>query len=185
MALIGTELMLSMLLFTRIWCEVTVSKSAIAGTDGYPPKMEEWSSVNRAAFPAAHAVNGIDKSAIEADIKYAQVKKNIRIYMYSLHGFYTKGLYHASFFSSWENVQTFSAKNGLRPLVNYCSLSPKACGRVVKSFHIRDPQTESHEASELCLIRVYPGDSREFYYCWWNVCLLDDRQSGPSCVYSN
>ena len=82
MALIGTELMLSMLLFTRIWCEVTVSKSAIAGTDGYPPKMEEWSSVNRAAFPAAHAVNGIDKSAIEADIKYAQVKTNIRIYIY-------------------------------------------------------------------------------------------------------
>lgn len=37
--------------------------------------MEEWSSVNRAAFPAAHAVNGIDKSAIDADIKYAQVKK--------------------------------------------------------------------------------------------------------------
>lgn len=48
---------------------------AIAGADGYPPKMEEWSSVNRAAFPAAHAVNGIDKSAIDADIKYAQVKE--------------------------------------------------------------------------------------------------------------
>lgn len=48
---------------------------AIAGADGYPPKMEEWSSVNRAAFPAAHAVNGIDKSAIDADIKYAQVNK--------------------------------------------------------------------------------------------------------------
>lgn len=40
--------------------------------------MEEWSSVNRAAFPAAHTVNGIDKSAIDADIKYAQVK----IYMF-------------------------------------------------------------------------------------------------------
>lgn len=36
--------------------------------------MEEWGSVNRAAFPAAHTVNGIDKSAIDADIKYAQVK---------------------------------------------------------------------------------------------------------------
>lgn len=54
----------------------TVLTLAIAGADGYPPKMEEWSSVNRAAFPAAHAVNGIDKSAIEADIKYAQVKNN-------------------------------------------------------------------------------------------------------------
>lgn len=40
--------------------------------------MEEWSSVNRAAFPAAHTVNGIDKSAIDADIKYAQVKEAIR-----------------------------------------------------------------------------------------------------------
>uniref|UniRef100_A0A3Q1EB16 Paired box 1a n=1 Tax=Acanthochromis polyacanthus TaxID=80966 RepID=A0A3Q1EB16_9TELE len=47
---------------------------AIAGTEGYPPKMEEWSSVNRAAFSAAHTVNGIDKSAIDADIKYAQSK---------------------------------------------------------------------------------------------------------------
>lgn len=37
--------------------------------------MEEWNSVNRAAFPATHAVNGIDKSAIDADIKYAQVNK--------------------------------------------------------------------------------------------------------------
>lgn len=36
--------------------------------------MEEWSSVNRAAFPAGHTVNGIDKSAIDADIKYAQVQ---------------------------------------------------------------------------------------------------------------
>lgn len=53
-----------------------MSESAIAGTEGYPPKMEEWGSVNRAAFPAAHAVNGIDKSAIDADIKYAQVKKD-------------------------------------------------------------------------------------------------------------
>lgn len=51
-----------------------VSTSAIAGTEGYPTKMEEWSSVNRAAFPAAH--NGIDKSTIDADIKYAQVKRN-------------------------------------------------------------------------------------------------------------
>lgn len=55
--------------------EIAVSESAIAGADGYGPKMEDWTSVNRAAFPAAHAVNGIDKSAIDADIKYAQVKR--------------------------------------------------------------------------------------------------------------
>lgn len=55
--------------------EMAVSESAIAGADGYAPKMEDWTSSNRAAFPAAHAVNGIDKSAIDADIKYAQVKK--------------------------------------------------------------------------------------------------------------
>lgn len=61
---------------SRVTDWVTVLTSAIAGADGYAPKMEEWSSVNRAAFPAAHAVNGIDKTAIEADIKYAQVKIN-------------------------------------------------------------------------------------------------------------
>lgn len=59
---------------------MTVLTSAIAGADGYAPKMEEWSSVNRAAFPAAHAVNGIDKTAIEADIKYAQVKNFFQMY---------------------------------------------------------------------------------------------------------
>uniref|UniRef100_A0A452GVQ3 Paired domain-containing protein n=1 Tax=Gopherus agassizii TaxID=38772 RepID=A0A452GVQ3_9SAUR len=39
----------------------------------YPPKMEDWPSVNRTAFPPAQAVNGIDKAAMEADIKYPQV----------------------------------------------------------------------------------------------------------------
>lgn len=68
---------LELLPFTHLWHEVTVSKSAIAGTEGYPPKMEDWSSVNRAAFPAAHTVNGIDKSAIDADIKYGQVNKDL------------------------------------------------------------------------------------------------------------
>lgn len=55
--------------------EMAAAQSAIAGADGYATKMEDWTSVNRAAFPAAHAVNGIDKSAIDADIKYAQVLK--------------------------------------------------------------------------------------------------------------
>uniref|UniRef100_A0A3B3YJP7 Paired domain-containing protein n=1 Tax=Poecilia mexicana TaxID=48701 RepID=A0A3B3YJP7_9TELE len=51
---------------------LTAFNLAIAGTEGYPTKMEDWSSVNRAAFPASHTVNGIDKPAIDADIKYAQ-----------------------------------------------------------------------------------------------------------------
>jgi len=54
---------------------------AMAGAEGYPPKMEDWGSVNRATFPAAHAVNGIDKSAIDADIKYAQVKQNVILWL--------------------------------------------------------------------------------------------------------
>ncbi|XP_074945999.1 paired box protein Pax-1 [Phalacrocorax aristotelis] len=47
---------------------------ALAGTEGsaYPPKMEDWPSVNRTAFPPAQAVNGIDKAAMEGDIKYPQ-----------------------------------------------------------------------------------------------------------------
>uniref|UniRef100_A0A8C8AUX9 Paired box 1 n=1 Tax=Otus sunia TaxID=257818 RepID=A0A8C8AUX9_9STRI len=45
---------------------------ALAGTEGsaYPPKMEDWPSVNRTAFPPSQAVNGIDKAAMEGDIKY-------------------------------------------------------------------------------------------------------------------
>lgn len=58
----------------RAWHEVAVCVLAITGTEGYAPKMEDWSGVNRAAFPSAHGVNGIDKSAIEGDIKYPQVK---------------------------------------------------------------------------------------------------------------
>ncbi|XP_017692884.1 PREDICTED: paired box protein Pax-1 [Lepidothrix coronata] len=48
---------------------------ALAGTEGaaYPPKMEEWPSVNRTGFPApGQAVNGLDKAALEGDIKYPQ-----------------------------------------------------------------------------------------------------------------
>ncbi|KAF5924975.1 hypothetical protein HPG69_008649 [Diceros bicornis minor] len=47
---------------------------ALAGSEGtaYSPKMEDWASVNRAAFPATSAVNGLEKPALEADIKYTQ-----------------------------------------------------------------------------------------------------------------
>ncbi|XP_036274761.1 paired box protein Pax-1 [Pipistrellus kuhlii] len=47
---------------------------ALAGSEGttYSPKMEDWASVNRTAFPATSAVNGLDKPALEADIKYTQ-----------------------------------------------------------------------------------------------------------------
>lgn len=47
--------------------------TAIAGAEGYPSKMEEWASVNRAPFSSAHGVNGIEKSSLEADIKFPQV----------------------------------------------------------------------------------------------------------------
>nr|XP_028594214.1 paired box protein Pax-1 isoform X2 [Podarcis muralis] len=48
---------------------------ALAGTDGsaYPPKLEDWPSVNRTTFPVAgQGVGALDKSAAEADIKYPQ-----------------------------------------------------------------------------------------------------------------
>ncbi|XP_062427169.1 LOW QUALITY PROTEIN: paired box protein Pax-1 [Rhea pennata] len=47
---------------------------ALAGSEGstYPPKMEDWPGVNRTAFPPAQGVNGIDKVAVEGDIKYPQ-----------------------------------------------------------------------------------------------------------------
>ncbi|KAM9355557.1 paired box protein Pax-1a [Pholidichthys leucotaenia] len=53
--------------------------TAIAASDGYGPKMEDWS--NRAAFPATHPVNGMDKSSIDADIKYAQPSSTLSGYV--------------------------------------------------------------------------------------------------------
>ncbi|NWZ96717.1 PAX1 protein, partial [Nesospiza acunhae] len=51
------------------------SPGALAGTEGaaYPPKMEEWPSVNRSGFAGpGQAVNGLDKAAMDSDIKYPQ-----------------------------------------------------------------------------------------------------------------
>uniref|UniRef100_A0A4W2D5E8 Paired domain-containing protein n=1 Tax=Bos indicus x Bos taurus TaxID=30522 RepID=A0A4W2D5E8_BOBOX len=47
---------------------------ALAGSEGaaYSPKMEDWAGVNRAAFPASPAVNGLEKPALDTDIKYTQ-----------------------------------------------------------------------------------------------------------------
>lgn len=53
------------------------SPGALAGTEGaaYPPKMEEWPSVNRSGFAGpGQAVNGLDKAAMDGDIKYPQVR---------------------------------------------------------------------------------------------------------------
>lgn len=47
--------------------------TAIAGTESYQPKMEDWTGVNRPSFPSMHGVNGIEKPPIESDIKYTQV----------------------------------------------------------------------------------------------------------------
>lgn len=35
--------------------------------------MEDWAGVNRAAFPASPSVNGLEKPALDTDIKYTQV----------------------------------------------------------------------------------------------------------------
>ncbi|XP_030801353.1 paired box protein Pax-1 isoform X5 [Camarhynchus parvulus] len=54
---------------------------ALAGAEGaaYPPKMEEWPSVNRSGFPGpGQAVNGLDKAAMEGDIKYPQPARCLR-----------------------------------------------------------------------------------------------------------
>ncbi|XP_048831570.1 paired box protein Pax-1a [Brienomyrus brachyistius] len=55
--------------------------AAIAGADGYPTKMEDWGGVNRTGFPSSHGVNGIDKSAIDADIKYPQQSSTLSSYV--------------------------------------------------------------------------------------------------------
>ncbi|KAL7873230.1 hypothetical protein AOLI_G00123010 [Acnodon oligacanthus] len=55
--------------------------TAIAGAEGYAPKMEDWGSVNRATFPPTHGVNGIDKSSIDSDIKYPQPSSTLSSYV--------------------------------------------------------------------------------------------------------
>lgn len=53
------------------------SSGALAGTEGaaYPPKMEEWPGVNRSGFPGpGQAAKGLDKAAMDGDIKYPQVR---------------------------------------------------------------------------------------------------------------
>ncbi|ELV12990.1 Paired box protein Pax-1 [Tupaia chinensis] len=56
-----------------------MSNGALAGSDGaaYSPKVEDWAGVNRTAFPAAPAVNGLEKPALEADIKYTQTASGL------------------------------------------------------------------------------------------------------------
>lgn len=43
----------------------------------HSPKVEEWSSLGRNNFPASasHAVNGLDKGALEQEAKYGQVRR--------------------------------------------------------------------------------------------------------------
>ncbi|VTJ64230.1 Hypothetical predicted protein [Marmota monax] len=43
----------------------------------HSPKVEEWSSLGRNNFPAAapHAVNGLEKGALEQEVKYGQVRR--------------------------------------------------------------------------------------------------------------
>ncbi|MBN3301752.1 PAX1 protein, partial [Amia calva] len=54
--------------------------AAIAGSEGYPPKMEDWGSGTR-GFPSAHSVNGIDKSAIDTDMKYPPPSSTLSSYV--------------------------------------------------------------------------------------------------------
>lgn len=56
---------------------ICVPAGALAGSEGaaYSPKMEDWAGVNRAAFSTSPAVNGLEKPALEADIKYTQVTR--------------------------------------------------------------------------------------------------------------
>nr|XP_055042459.1 paired box protein Pax-1 isoform X1 [Misgurnus anguillicaudatus] len=53
--------------------------AAIAGTESYQAKMEDWSGVNRPSFPSVHGVNGLDKT--DTDIKYNQASSNLSGYV--------------------------------------------------------------------------------------------------------
>lgn len=54
---------------------------AVSDTSSYPsPKVEEWSNLGRNSFPPAaqHTVNGLEKSSLEQEAKYSQVKREGR-----------------------------------------------------------------------------------------------------------
>nr|XP_036878251.1 paired box protein Pax-1 isoform X1 [Manis javanica] len=61
----------SNILGIRTFMEQTGALAAGEGA-AYSPKMEDWPNVNRAAFPPTPAMNGLEKPALEADIKYTQ-----------------------------------------------------------------------------------------------------------------
>ncbi|XP_072907457.1 paired box protein Pax-1 isoform X1 [Hemitrygon akajei] len=48
--------------------------AALGGTEAsaYQTKVEDWNNVNRASFPSTQGVNGIEKQAIDPDLKYSQ-----------------------------------------------------------------------------------------------------------------
>ncbi|KAK2104117.1 hypothetical protein P7K49_017973 [Saguinus oedipus] len=55
------------------------SSPAVSDSSPYhSPKVEEWSSLGRNNFPAAapHAVNGLEKGALEQETKYSQVDRD-------------------------------------------------------------------------------------------------------------
>ncbi|OCT79735.1 paired box protein Pax-1 [Xenopus laevis] len=53
---------------------IRMEQSPFAGTEGsvYSQKMEDWASVNRSGFPGSQNMNGLEKSVVEADMKYPQ-----------------------------------------------------------------------------------------------------------------
>uniref|UniRef100_UPI00398F710C paired box protein Pax-1-like n=1 Tax=Pristiophorus japonicus TaxID=55135 RepID=UPI00398F710C len=50
------------------------STAALGGVEAsaYQTKMEDWTNVNRSTFPSTQSVNGIEKQAIDPDLKYPQ-----------------------------------------------------------------------------------------------------------------
>ena len=57
--------------------EVFSSPGVSDSSPYHSPKVEEWSSLGRNNFPAAapHAVNGLEKGALEQEAKYGQVSR--------------------------------------------------------------------------------------------------------------
>lgn len=68
----------------RVLChqpEVFSSPGVSDSSPYHSPKVEEWSSLGRNNFPAAapHAVNGLEKGALEQEAKYGQVRSEGRL----------------------------------------------------------------------------------------------------------
>ncbi|EFB14964.1 hypothetical protein PANDA_012250, partial [Ailuropoda melanoleuca] len=139
---------------------------ALAGSEGaaYSPKMEDWASMNRTAFPATPGVNGLEKPSLEADIKYTQSASGLS----AVGGFLPACAYPAS---NQHGVYSAPAGGYLAPgppwpPAQAPPLAPPGAGVTVHGGELaaamtfKHPSREASDPTPLCFFPQWPIGSR-------------------------